>query len=121
MEISSEQLDGDIYKINLTGRMDIPGNAEVDITFSGMTASPRKFFILDLSGVDFIASIGIRTILMSAKAIQNRGGKIVLLNPDSHVEKILSVAGVGTILDIVHSLETALIMFSSQPTLEEND
>lgn len=118
MEISSEQLDGDIYKINLTGRMDIPGNAEIDIKFSGMTAAPRKFFILDLSGVDFIASIGIRTILMSAKAIQNRGGKIVLLNPDSHVEKILSVAGVGTILDIVDSFESALMMFSLPNTLE---
>ncbi|MEI7840858.1 MAG: STAS domain-containing protein [Methylococcaceae bacterium] len=110
MKISCEELNGDIYKINLTGRMDIPGNAEIDIKFSGMTASPGKLFIIDLSGVDFIASIGIRTILMSAKAIQNRGGKIVLLNPTDHVSKILSVAGIGTILDITNNLESALCL-----------
>ena len=65
MEINCEQLDGDIYKINLKGRMDIPGNEEIELKFSGMTAAPRMLFIVDLTEVNFIASIGIRTLLLS--------------------------------------------------------
>jgi len=108
MEINCESLEGDIYKINLKGRMDIIGNADIDIKFSGMTALPRMFFIVDLSEVNFIASIGIRTLLLSTKAIHNRGGKIVILNPDIHVKKILLMAGIDMVLPIIDTLELAI-------------
>ena len=114
MEINCEPLDGDIFKITLKGRMDIPGNAEIDVKFSGMTAAPRKLFIVDLSEVDFIASIGVRTLLFSTKAIHNRGGKIVILNPASQVKKILLMTGVDTIIPIVDDLESALAALNQE-------
>jgi anti-anti-sigma factor len=108
MEINCEQLDGNIYKINLKGRMDILGNADIDIKFSGMTASPHMLFIIDLSDVNFIASIGIRTLLINTKAIHNRGGKIVILNADNQVKKILLMAGIDMIIPIADTLDLAL-------------
>lgn len=108
MEINCEKLDGDIYKINLIGRMDILGNEDIDIKFSGMTAAPRKFFIIDLSEVNFIASIGIRTLLLNAKAVHNREGKIVILNPDSQVKKILLTAGIDMVMPIIDTLDLAI-------------
>ena len=108
MEINCEQLDGDIFKINLKGRMDILGNEDIDLTFSGATAAPRKFFIVDLSEVNFIASIGIRTLLLIAKATHNRNGKIVILNPDSQVKKILLMAGIDMVIPIVDTLDLAI-------------
>ena len=108
MEINCEQLDGDIFKINLKGRMDILGNEDIDLKFSGATAAPRKFFIVDLSEVNFIASIGIRTLLLIAKATHNRNGKIVILNPDSQVKKILLMAGIDLVIPIVDTLDLAI-------------
>ena len=108
MEINCEQLDGNIYKINLKGRMDILGNEDIDLKFSGATAAPRKFFIVDLSEVNFIASIGIRTLLLIAKATHNRNGKIVILNPDSQVKKILLMAGIDMVIPIVDTLDLAI-------------
>jgi anti-anti-sigma factor len=114
MEINCEQLDGDIYKINLKGRMDIPGNEEIELKFSGMTAAPRKLFIVDLTEVNFIASIGIRTLLLSTKAIHNRGGKIVILNPDSQVKKILLMAGVDMVTPIIDTLDLAIAALNQE-------
>jgi anti-anti-sigma factor len=108
MRIHEEQLEGNVYKINLEGRMDIPGTQEIDLKFTGMTAAPRKAFIVDISGVDFLASIGIRTLLINTKAINNRGGKLVILNPDANVEKILLMAGIDTLIPIFNDLELAL-------------
>ena len=108
MEINCEQLDGDIFKINLKGRMDILGNEDIDLKFSGATAAPRKFFIVDLSEVNFIASIGIRTLLLIAKATHNRNGKIVILNPDSQVKKILLMAGIDLVIPIIDTLDLAI-------------
>lgn len=114
MRIASEQLDGDVYKINLEGRMDILGAQEIDLKFTGITAAPRKFFIVDLSGVDFIASIGIRTLLLNTKSVNNRGGKIVILNPDSNVEKTLLMAGIDVLIPIFKNLESALAAVNQQ-------
>jgi anti-anti-sigma factor len=108
MEINCEKLDGDIYKINLKGRMDILGNESIDIKFSGMAAAPNKLFIIDLSEVDFIASIGIRTLLLNAKAIHNRDGKMIILSPDSQVKKVLLMAGIDMVTPIVDTLESAI-------------
>ena len=88
--------------------MDILGNEDIDLKFSGATAAPRKFFIVDLSEVNFIASIGIRTLLLIAKATHNRNGKIVILNPDSQVKKILLMAGIDMVIPIVDTLDLAI-------------
>ncbi len=108
MQIHCEQLEDDIYKINLEGRMDIMGTQDIDLKFTGMTAAPRQFIIVDLSGVDFLASIGIRTLLVNSKSVNNRGGKLVILNPDTNIEKILIVTGIDVLIPIFNNLELAV-------------
>ena len=60
------------------------------------------------SAVTFVASIGIRTLLTGAKAVHSRGGKLVLLNPSSAVEKVLRVTGVDTLMPIFHDADAAI-------------
>ncbi len=106
MHIDSESLDGGILKIALAGRMDVQGTQEIDLKFTGYTAN-QKSVIVDMSAVEFLASIGIRTLLLSAKAISRRGGKIVLFNPDASVTSVLQMAGIDTLIPIVRSLDEA--------------
>lgn len=107
MNIDAESLDGGIWKINLSGRMDVQGTQEIDVKFSGMTAGQRNAIVVDMSGVDFLASIGIRSLLLNAKAVGQRGGKLVLLNPDAGVTKVLQTAGIDTLVPIFTDLAAA--------------
>ncbi len=106
MKIEAESLDGGIQKIVLAGRMDVQGSQEIDLKFTSFTAN-QTAVIVDMSGVDFLASIGIRTLLLSAKAVSSRGGKLVFLNPDANVTHILEMAGVDTLIPICRSLNEA--------------
>jgi len=106
MQIESGTLDGGIQKITLAGRMDVQGTQEIDLKFTGYTAK-QLAVIVDMSGVNFLASIGIRTLLLAAKAVSQRGGKMVLLNPDGNVTKILEMAGIDTLIPISRSLDEA--------------
>ena len=106
MNIASESLDGGVLKIELAGRMDVQGAQEIDIKFTGYTAN-QKSVIVDMSAVTFLASIGIRTLLLAAKAIHNRGGKIALLNPEAAVQRVLEMAGIDTLIPICRSLDEA--------------
>lgn len=107
MEINEEQLQNDIFKINLSGRMDIEGVGQIETKFAGMTASPRMAVIVDMSDVPYMSSIGIRALLMNAKSVAKRGGKFVLLNPQANVKNVLVTSGIDQIITIHSDLDAA--------------
>ena len=58
--------------------------------------------MLDLTGVSFLGSIGIRSIIVNAKAVQQRGGRMVLLVGDNvAVAETLQATGLGALIPIL--------------------
>jgi anti-sigma B factor antagonist len=108
MKLESEKLDGGVVELKLAGRMDVQGSQEIDLKFSAMTSADKGKFVVDISGVVFLASIGIRTLILSAKAVKARGGKMALLNPDANVSKVLEMASVDTVIPIFHDRNAAV-------------
>jgi anti-sigma B factor antagonist len=119
MQIDHEQLDRRILKINLAGRMDLAGSEEIHEKFAALTAAPRNAVIVDLSQVDFVSSVGIRTLLLNAKALKSRGGRMVLLNPDAKVTQVLAVAGLDRIIGVFRDLETACAALARDPPADD--
>jgi anti-anti-sigma factor len=93
-------------KFSLSGRMDVQGTAKIDLKYTSMNANQRAV-IVDMSGVEFLGSIGIRTILLSAKAVSQKGGKTTHLNPNPDISKVLEMAGISTLIPISRSLDEA--------------
>src|SRR6266851_4141313 len=85
MELTYEDLDDGVRRIRLAGRMDVEGSREIDLKFTSLTASRQAFVIVDLSLVDFLSSLGLGTLVRSAKAQMSRAGRMVLLSPQAHV------------------------------------
>ena len=112
MEITVEVLSGDITQVHLVGRLDILGAEQIDLRFSAICGSRRKI-IIDLAEVSFLASMGMRTILIGAKAASANGGKVVLLKPTSSVEEVLTIANINSIIPLVHDLDAAIGAVSS--------
>ncbi len=96
-----------VVKVILDGRLDITGAGVIDLQFSAIAGSHRGVLV-DLTNVSFLASIGIRTLLLGAKAVQRRGGTFILLNPADEVEKVLEVTGVTDLMPIFHDNDAAL-------------
>jgi anti-anti-sigma factor len=107
MQMDVVQLDAGITRVNLAGRMDIEGTQAIDLKFTVLTAARRAAIIVDLSEVTFLASIGMRTLLSSAKALGQKGGKMVLLNPQPMVASALSTAGIDTLIPVFSDLDSA--------------
>ncbi|MFY9643180.1 MAG: STAS domain-containing protein [Rhodomicrobium sp.] len=106
MNFDTVELENGITKVVLSGRMDIEGASAVDLKFS-VLAGAKKRIAVDLTDVSFMASMGIRTLMLSAKAAVNKGGKMVLVNPQPSVEKVLRTTGVDTIMPIVPTIDEA--------------
>ena len=107
MEINAEKLDGGITKVRLAGRMDVQGTSAIETRFTAYTVADKGAVVVDMADVTFLASIGIRALILAAKALQQRGGRIALLNPDAAVRKVLEMAGVDSLIPVCDSLDAA--------------
>jgi anti-anti-sigma factor len=108
MKLEMEKLDGGIVELKLAGRMDVQGSQQIDLKFSAMTSANNGRFVVDLAGVEFLASIGIRTLMLSAKAVKARGGKMVLYGPNPSIAKVLEMASVDTVIPVLQDRDAAL-------------
>ncbi len=101
MSISHKDVGENLRRIVISGRLDIPGTEGVAGQLVELTAAPKKGVVVDLSGVKFLASIGIRALITSAKAVQKRGGKMVLVvNEGSTVIMSLEATGVDQLIPV---------------------
>jgi anti-anti-sigma factor len=107
MEIQYNELGSGIRLIKLIGNLDIMGVNEIEIKFTGYCSGENARVLVDLSGVDFMASIGIRLLTSNAKSLLSRNGRMVLLNPTSSVREVLEMTGIPDIIPIYEQLESA--------------
>ena len=87
----NETADG-VTHVALDGRFDIAGAQEVDGRFAEVAAA-AKVLVIDLSKVSFLASLGVRTLMVSAKTIIRRGAFIGVAGAGEGVEKVLRLTG----------------------------
>lgn len=100
MELQTRETPEGVKIVVLAGRMDIAGTQEIETPFTTATASQKALVAVDLSEVSFLASIGMRTLVSSARALMNRGGAMALANPKPMVQQALLAAGIDSLIPI---------------------
>ncbi|HEY1505264.1 MAG TPA: STAS domain-containing protein [Stellaceae bacterium] len=107
MDMTVEELSGGTTLVALRGRLDVAGAGAIELKFNA-TAGSRKALVVDLSGVPFVASMGMRLLLLVGKTMAARGGKMALLSPLPEVASVLHTAGIDTIIPICTAREAAV-------------
>lgn len=107
MELHYSDTENGIRLIRLIGKLDIVGAGEIKTKFTGHCAGEKVRVVVDISKVDFLASIGIRLLMLTAKSVASRGGQMILLNPIPEVQHTLEMTGIPSIIPIYSSMESA--------------
>jgi anti-anti-sigma factor len=100
MQFTISDAAGTTAKIGLVGKLDIAG-AEVIALPLATLAGGKKGVVVDLSGVTFLASIGIRHLVSATKTLARKGGKLVLVSSTDAVKEVLVTSGVTDLMPIV--------------------
>jgi len=107
MELQYNEQENGIRVVKLSGKLDIAGHGEIEDKFAAYCAGDGVHVLVDMSGVEFLASTGIRLLTINAKSIAARNGKMVILSPNADVMNVLEVTGIPAIIPIYSSLESA--------------
>jgi anti-anti-sigma factor len=111
MDITMSDFDDVGKRIALVGRLDIFGAAKIEAPLAAFADSDANI-VIDMSGVEFIASNSMRHLVLAAKTVARNSRTLVLLHPRPLVMVALIQAGLHHMLPIVHSEEEAKAVLS---------
>jgi anti-anti-sigma factor len=78
----------------LAGEIDFTNDEILGATLRAATAAASGVFRLDISGVTFISSGGLRAVASSTQKFRDDGGNLVLVGPQPRVERTIRLLGV---------------------------
>ena len=107
MQIDKTDLGDSVTRLKLSGRLDINGSAMAEIPLA-LAAKNCRRLVIDMSEVTYVASLGVRHLVMAAKALDRGGGKLVLFAAAAPVTEVLETMGITDIIPLAASETAAL-------------
>lgn len=107
MEISQEK-HGAINVVGIDGRLDTTNYGELESVLSELTGRGEVDLLLDLSGMEYISSSGLRVFLMYLKKIREAKGRFMLCSMSPDIREIFEISGFINIFEIFENREEAL-------------
>lgn len=94
---------GGVTKAVLNGRMDSLSIGQAETRFIAHIVPKEQSAVVDLSGVSFIASLGIRMLLGTARALDRSGAKLALFGAQNDVMEIIETTALTEIIPVVET------------------
>ena len=92
----------------LTGRMDAMTTVEFDHWLAEQLSNGETRFVLDMQGLEYISSAGLRSLLAAAKQVKTRNGSLLLCQLGGTVEEVFRISGFLAIFKTFGSVDDAL-------------
>lgn len=100
--------NGDKLVVQVAGRLDAITASEFDTECATWIAAGDINVIADLSGLEYISSAGLRSILTAAKQLKGAQGSLVFCGLSGMVEEVFTVSGFAAMFTMHKTLDDAL-------------
>jgi anti-anti-sigma factor len=104
MEVNVTERNGFVH-LALSGRIDSTTASEFEYALLGQLTDRRRSVLVDLGGVDFVSSAGLRVFLLGAKKVKGTPVRMVLCSMDGNIRKVFAMSGFDRILEIAANVE----------------
>ena len=107
IEIEQEQV-GTVRVLVLSGRLDTETAADVELALQDLFAAGEREYVIDLSGIGYVSSAGLRVLLSLAKLLDGGKGSLRLCGLNAAVTQVFDVAGFSKLFAIFPDRAAAL-------------
>lgn len=108
VSVSEEVLSDGVRQVSMSGTLDSAVAMNEGEKLQTTITKGGGVVVLDLSGVDYISSGGLRIFVRCAKGLDEAGGALHLTAPQPEVKSILEVTGFNSVYPLHDTLEDAL-------------
>jgi len=107
MEVFNEKKNGTTC-LRVEGRLDAGAAPAFEKALLSAIKEDSSKLIVNLADLAYISSAGLRALLVGAKEVKARGGKMILAAANESVKKVFDISGFSSIFDLQDSLDEAL-------------
>ena len=112
MELA-EKKSGDISILGLKGRLDAYSATEVEKKLDEVIQAGCVKMVLNLEGLEYISSSGLRVFLSQLKKVRKQQGDIKLACMKPNIREVFDIAGFTQLFNIFETEEAAGISYNS--------
>lgn len=105
------RVDGKVRKVAISGNVTPSVSAHLQEELDRLLDEDAKHFILDVSEMFYICSMGIGVLAKAVNRLKGVGGQMVLLRPTEQVRELLRILRIDRIIPIVDTERAALDIF----------
>lgn len=110
MEITT-RTTADAQVIDMAGKLDTQTAGPAMDELQGHLADFSGNLLINLEGLDFVSSSGLRVILRAAKQMRAQGGNMKVCGARGVVKEVLEISGFDSLLDLHADEAQALSAF----------
>jgi|YNPNPStandDraft_1061719.scaffolds.fasta_scaffold00174_5 anti-sigma B factor antagonist len=107
MEIKNSRQNRAVI-VTLGGRMDAATAPDFEKQCAALIQAGEKLLVIDMAGLAYISSAGLRSILAAAKTLKAQQGDIRFCNLQGMVSEVFSISGFSSMFAIHETLDRAL-------------
>ena len=106
----------DVLVATATGRIDFAGAQVLEGALAPALAAdgPVRGIVIDLAGVDYISSVGLRVLMVAAKAMRARKASIAVASLQPVVAEIFEISRFHHVVDVRGSVRDAIAAVSPE-------
>lgn len=93
------------------GRIDSSNANELDNTLKNLLDNETSNIVLELSGVEYMSSAGLRAIVSALREAKKKRGDVRVATPSERVAEVFSLAGLLPLFETFDDLTTAVGSF----------
>jgi anti-anti-sigma factor len=86
---------------SVAGRVDSHTSPQLDEVFRQQLAQGTVWLELDMNGIQYLSSAGLRVLLSTLKSVRAASGDLRLSSPQENVKEVLDLSGFSDLFTIV--------------------
>ena len=94
--------------VTVHGRIDSSNATQFEGSLKELTGNGRHNLVLNLAGVSYMSSAGLRSLVSTLKECKKRSGDMRLASPSERVAEVLKLAGLDSLF-FVYEDDTAAV------------
>jgi anti-sigma B factor antagonist len=99
MEINTSEMKR-VQLFEVIGRVDSNNANELGSALDEVVDDGKTNLVLDLGGVEYMSSAGLREMVRVLKRVKRGGGDLRIASPSDRVREVLELAGLDTIFEV---------------------
>lgn len=100
---------GEVTVVKVSGDINAASCDQLEQTLTGLIDQGSKRMVLDLAGVRYVSSAGLRVLLIAAKRLAGKGA-FALSRASQPVQEVLDMTGFSGIIKVKPSLDDAVAL-----------